>query len=78
MALIFVKVNVKRENTNLHNSAQLAAIGVLKVPIDFWSCSLASGGGPVSVLQAEGIVVETSKKTHFDTFFVHHKVFRRG
>ena len=78
MALIFVKVNVKRENTNLHNSAQLHAIGVLKVPIDLSSCSPASGGGPMSVLQAEGIVVETSKKSYFDTFFRHHLLFPRG
>ena len=61
MALNFWNLNVKPNFINCHNLALLAAIGDLKVPINFFHGPLASGEGLVSVLLAEDIAVETSK-----------------
>ena len=68
MALNFWNLNVNPNFINCHNFALLAAIGDLKASINFLSGPLASGEGLVSVLLAEDIVVETSKKIILQNF----------
>ena len=77
MALNFWNLNVKPNFINCHNFALLAAIGVLKVSINFFHGLLASGESLVSVLLAEDIPVETSKIFILQNFR-HHQVFRQG